>query len=337
VITFGAGVTNPLIPFADEVVICPNDGKQLPNFYLCGANDFRSIVTGITDTTSMIWEQLDESSCPAVANSDCANENSACSWNEVGTGPDFTINTSGEFRLTLNYDGGCFNQFYFNVYQNLLDPNVTTRDIYCDTLGEIAVGGVPSGYEYSLDGVSYQASPIFSIATPGQYTVYVRQIGVTSNPCVFTVPDILIRDRDFTVSTIVEQPLCYDDFGSIYIAANDVRPQYFFEISQGATLVNSVGPITENNFTFQNLSPGIYTVTVTTEDGCTHTEDIEIIQPPTLEVTAAITEPLNCTDGEITIYANGGTAPYFYFVNSSVDFQTVPTFTVTSSGTYELR
>jgi gliding motility-associated-like protein/uncharacterized repeat protein (TIGR01451 family) len=336
VITFGAGVTNPLIPFADEVVICPNDGKQLPNFYLCGANDFRSIVTGITDTTSMIWEQLDESSCPAVANSDCANENSACSWNEVGTGPDFTINTSGEFRLTLNYDGGCFNQFYFNVYQNLLDPNVTTRDIYCDTLGEIAVGGVPSGYEYSLDGVSYQASPIFSIATPGQYTVYVRQIGVTSNPCVFTVPDILIRDRDFTVSTIVEQPLCYDDFGSIYIAANDVRPQYFFEISQGATLVNSVGPITENNFTFQNLSPGIYTVTVTTEDGCTHTEDIEIIQPPTLEVTAAITEPLNCTDGEITIYANGGTAPYFYFVNSSVDFQTVPTFTVTSSGTYDI-
>ncbi|WAC02222.1 hypothetical protein N7U66_00010 [Lacinutrix neustonica] len=136
--------------------------------------------------------------------------------------------------------------------------------------------------------------------------------------------DIQIRVRDFTVSTIITQPLCNGDLGNIQLAANDVEPQYFFSIYQGATLVNSVGPITENNYTFGNLNPGTYTVNVGTEDGCTFTDDVEIIEPPLLTATSALTIPLTCNDGEITVYPVGGTAPYFYFVNSTTDFQTVP-------------
>lgn len=336
VITFGAGVTNPLIPFADQVVVCPNDGKELPNFYLCGANDSRFIQTGITDTASMIWEKLDETSCAAVTNQDCANENDVCTWNQVATGPDYTIDTSGQYRLTLNYTGGCFNQFYFNVYTNVLVPTVTSRDIYCTTPGQITVGGVPSGYEFSIDGSNYQTSNVFSVTTAGLYNIYVRQIGVTPNPCIFSVPDVQIRARDFTVSTIVNQPLCYGELGSVVLAANDVRPQYFFSIYAGATLVNSVGPITPNNYTFDNLNPGTYTVNVSTEDGCTYTEDIEIINPTELTATAAITQPLTCTDGEITVYPVGGTPPYSYFVNSTTVFQGTPIINVPTAGVYNI-
>ncbi len=208
VVPFGGVTTNPVIPYADEVVICPNDGKQLPNIFLCGANASREITTGISDGSTIIWEKLDESSCAAVFSANCANENTSCTWNQVGTGPDYTVNTSGQFRLTLNYAGGCFNRFYFNSYQNLLNPTVTTQDIICTTPGQITVGGVPGGYEYSLDGITYQASNIFTINTQNTYTVYIRQVGVTSNPCIFTVPDIQIRRRNFTVSTIVTPPLC---------------------------------------------------------------------------------------------------------------------------------
>ena len=161
VITFGAGVTNPVIPFADQVVTCPNDGKQLPNIFMCGATDTRFIDTNITDANSIIWERLDETSCTAVVNIDCANEDASCTWNQVQTGPDYLVDTAGQYRLTLNYTGGCFNQFYFNVYENVLVPTATSRDIICTTLGEIVVGDVPSGYEYSIDNVNYQASNIF--------------------------------------------------------------------------------------------------------------------------------------------------------------------------------
>ncbi|MFI1773571.1 T9SS type B sorting domain-containing protein [Thalassobellus citreus] len=336
VITFGANVTNPVIPFADQVVTCPNDGKLLPNIFLCGANDSRFIQTGITDTTSMIWEKLDETSCTAVINQDCANEDSGCTWNQVTTGPDFMADTAGQYRLTLNYTGGCFNQFYFNIYTNLLVPTATTKDIICTTPGEINVGGVSSGYEYSIDGINYQPTNVFSITSPGIYSVYVRQIGVTPNPCIFSVPDVQIRQRDFTVSTDVIQPFCNGGMGSVIVAANDARPQYYFSIYEGATLVNSVGPLVASDYTFSNLNPGIYTLNVSTEDGCLYTGDIEIINPPLIEATAALTKPLTCTDGEITVYPVGGTAPYFYFVNSATVFQTSPIISVTTTGVYDI-
>lgn len=336
VVTYGAGVENPVIPYADEVVTCPNDGKQLPNIFLCGANDSRNIETGITDATSMIWEILDETSCSAVANEDCANEDPGCTWNQVQTGPNFLVDTAGQYRLTLNYTGGCFNQFYFNVYSNLLVPTVTSRDIYCTTPGEIVVGGVPSGYEYSIDGTNYQTSNTFSITTANLYSVYIRQIGVSPNPCIFSVPDVQIRNRDFTISSIITQPYCHGEMGSVAVAANDVRPQYFFSIYNGATLVNSVGPITASDYRFENLNPGTYTVNVSTEDGCAGSVDVEIIEPPLLEVSAALTNPLTCTDGEITVYPTGGTPPYYYYVNSTTDFQSTPIIPVTTAGDYDI-
>ncbi len=333
---FGGTIENPVIPYADEVVTCPNNGKLLPNIFLCGANDERFIQTNISGAQSIIWEGLDGPSCAAVSNPDCANENDACSWDQVGTGADFMANAAGEFRLTINYEGGCFTQFYFNVYQNELSPTVISEDIICTTLGSITVNDVPSGYEYSINGTDYQSGNTFTIDTAGTYTVYVRQIGVPTNPCVFTVPEVQIRDRDFTATTTVLQPLCFGDQGSVLLAANDVDPQYTFEIYNGATLVNSVGPVVGNTYTFGNLNPGTYSVTVGTENGCSFTETVQIIEPPILTVTAAITSPLTCDDGEITIYPVGGTAPYFYFVNSSADFQTVPQIVVTAAGSYDI-
>ena len=329
----GTVINNPVIPFADQVATCPNDGKKLPNIFLCGKNDFRLIKTNISDGSTIVWEKLNESSCASVSNSDCANENTSCTWSQVGIGPDFNANSAGQYRLTLNYPGGCFNRFYFNVYQNLLDPTVTKNDIICKTLGQITVGGVPAGYQYSLDGITYQSSNVFSISTPKLYTVFIKQVGVMPNPCVFTVPDIQITKRDFTVSTIVTQPLCNGDKGTIKLAANDVRPQYYFSISNSVgTVVNSVGPIVQSDYTFSNLNPGTYTFTVSTEDGCSYPGNITIIEPSLLTTTAALTKPLTCSDGEITVYPTGGTPPYYYFINSTTDFQDTPQITVTAPG-----
>lgn len=333
---FGGDIENPVIPYADEVVTCPNDGKLLPNIFLCGADDSRFIETNISDSISIIWEQLDESSCAAVSDPDCANEDPGCTWNEVAIGNDFLADTAGQFRLTINYPGGCFNQFYFNVYQNLLVPTVVSTDIICTTNGSITVNDVPSGYEFSIDGVNYQSSNVFTVTTPGTYSVYVRQVGVSTNPCIFGVPDVLIRERDFTVTSTVSQPLCFGELGSIQLAANDVDPQYTFTLSENGTLVNTVGPILENTYTFDNLNPGTYTATIETENGCLYSEEVTIVEPPLLTVTAAVTVPLTCTDGEITIYPEGGTPPYFIFINGSTDFQTVPEIVVTSPGTFDI-
>ena len=176
VVPSGTTTVNPINTFADSVVTCPNNGKDLPKIFLCGANSSRLLNIGVSDATSIIWQELDESSCTAIGIADCANESTSCTWNQVGTGNSFTANASGQFRVVLNYPGGCFNIYYFNVFKNLLNPTATSRDIICNTIGEITVGGVPSsGYEFSLNATGpWQDSNVFPITTPNTYAVYFR-------------------------------------------------------------------------------------------------------------------------------------------------------------------
>lgn len=360
VITFGENQTNPILPQADEIVTCPDDGKLLPNIFLCGLNDTRDLNADITDSNSIIWEQLDETSCPSVGDIDCASESGTCVWNEVAMGSNYVATAAGQFRLTVNYDGGCFNQFFFNVYQNVLDPTVVVEDILCDSLGTITVNNVPSNYEYSLDGVTYQASNVFNVSAAGVYTVFIRQLNVPVDACVFTVEDILLRERDFTFDVDVLQPLCNGDRGTIQVAANDAEPQYTFTITQGGTLINSIGPIVENNHNFENLAPGTYTASVETEDGCVDSQDVTIVEPPLLALTADLTAPfLDCLipavdgdgnpllddegnpifedpQGEITMNAAGGTPPYVYYINSTTEFQSDPVYIVNGAGTFNI-
>ncbi|MGJ8550291.1 T9SS type B sorting domain-containing protein [Winogradskyella wichelsiae] len=333
---FGSDTTNPAIPYADEVVTCPNNGELLPNIFLCGADDIRIIQPNVSDSTNITWEILDETSCDAVSNSDCANESTSCTWNSIPAESGLVVDTAGQYRITINYPGGCFIQFYFNVYQNDINPTVESTDIICETNGTITVNNVPAGYEYSIDGTNYQTSNVFSVDTVGTYTIYIRELNASPNSCVFTVPDVQIRDREFSGTVTVTQPLCHGDKGSVHLSANDVDPQYSFTLTQSGNPVNSVGPIIDNNYTFQNLNPGTYTATIESENGCTYTEDFTVIEPAILTATVALTAPLNCSGGELTVYPVGGTSPYYYFVNGSTDFQSTSTIEISASGTYDI-
>jgi gliding motility-associated-like protein len=331
-------LTNPVLPYADQIVICPNDGKQLPLIFLCGAADSQLIATTITGATSISWEQLNTASCAAVVNPNCANENPACTWTVVGTGLNYTANTAGQFRVVINYPGGCSRIFYFNVFQNLLNPIATPRDAVCSTPGQITITGVPAGYEYSLDcSGTWQASNVFTPVPVGVHSVCIRQTGITGG-CVFTLTNIPIVNRVFTVSAILTQPICSGDKGSINLAANNVLPQYTFTINQGATLISTFGPTNSSSTVFNNLTPGNYTYTVTTQDGCSVTTPFTIIQPPLLTITAALTKPLTCGPGEITVYPVGGTPPYNFNVTGAVTVtQSSPIISAPVAGTYNIQ
>ncbi|WP_456315732.1 hypothetical protein, partial [Pseudomonas shirazensis] len=350
---FGTTAENPVIPFADQVVTCTNDGKKLPNIFLCGSNASRQITTSISDASSIVWEKLDETSCTAVTNQNCANESNSCKWNQVATGPNYNASIAGQYRLTLNYTGGCFNRFYFNVFTNGLTPTEKHTDIICGTNGSITIDGVPGGYEYAIstdpNGTpgAYQTSNIFNISNPNSYTVHIRQIGVTSNPCIFKVPGILIRKRDLQISTLVTQPSCFGEKGTIKVGALNIDPQYYYTIYNGNTVVSTVGPISASDYTFNNLTPGItYRVRVTNrpinaaQQNCDVSEYIYIQQPVSqIVATAALVEPLTaCSDGKIVISATGGNyAPFYYFINGSTTFQTSNEIIVTTPGKYDIR
>lgn len=346
VLLFGATQTNPVIPFADEVVVCPNNGEQLPYIFLCGTNDSQLIQTGISDATSIVWEVLNEASCPPVGIDTCANNNPSCQWNQVGTGANFNVTTAGQYRLTINYQDGCFTRFYFNVYTNLLDIQYVTTNILCNTPGSITITNLPSDYQFQLVDqttgnilVPYQNNPVFTISDAGVYTVQVTQIGVTDG-CVFELPNIGIQENDFQVNLIPENTNC-NGFGSIRVQANGAQPQYQFSITNPISATS--GWVVDNDYTFNNLNPGTYTVTVITEDGCSFTGTVTIEDENNLAVVATITQSIGCNEGEITVVGSGGNPPYSYAIGTidgvaqnptSGDFQSENTFIITTPGEY---
>lgn len=340
VVDFNGVVPNPVIPYADQVDICPIDGSELPKIFLCGASDSQLIESGILNAQTIVWEVLSSTAgCTSTPPPTCPNTTCPDSdWTQVGTGPNFNAVDAGEYRVTITFQNGCFRTYYFNVYKNLFTPTAVATDEICTTPGTITVNGVPpTGYEFSITSATgpwQQNDNFFNNVPAGTYTVYTQQIGGGVGNCLFTIPNVVVNLRNFDVDVTVDDALCNGDKGEIRVQVNNVEPQYYYELLLGGNPFANAGPIAANDYTFSNLNAGNYTLNVSTDDGCTYTQNITISNPTLLTVTGNVTIPLTCENGEITLYPVGGTPPYIYTISGDTDLYSVPNFVITTPGTY---
>ncbi|MFS4492723.1 T9SS type B sorting domain-containing protein [Maribacter sp. 2308TA10-17] len=336
---FGTNSTNPIVDYFNtsntdtdvtndiegEITTCTIDGDSLVKLFLCGAGDSQLLQTGITDAQSIVWEQLDEGSC-AAAPDDCANKNGSCNWNQIWTGGSYNVTNEGKYRLVITYQDGCLNRFYFDAFQNNIDVQTTSRDIVCSTPGRINVTNPQSGYAYQLvdltnNVIVYDYSdnngPDFTITTVAEYRVDAVQLDNNGDPvlggCVFSTNPIAIVDRDFRVEIETTPQNCNDD-GTVQIDILNVEPNYTYTLtrrSDGAI----VGQTTEtfNRHTF-NAIEGEYTVEVTTPDGCSFTEDVDVTRTLDPRLTAEVTSHIGCSDGTIVLTATNGLPGYAYAI-----------------------
>jgi gliding motility-associated-like protein len=104
--------------------------------------------------------------------------------NAAGTitiiGPDhITVSDEGSYTVTVRDNIGCEGSKTVEVVKSPIPvintvtiKDWTDKDNVLTVLMEPTV--IPSHYEYSLDNIHYQDSPVFDGLIPGQYTVYVR-------------------------------------------------------------------------------------------------------------------------------------------------------------------
>lgn len=323
--------TNPAISVADLVSECPDTGKELPKLFLCGSSSSRQITVGSSNVTSVSWEKLDLSLC-TFSGEDCPTESNTC-YKTVSKTNSFNVSEAGYYKVTIINLNSSPTIFYFNVYQNGLNIPITTKDIYCGKPGEIRMAQL-TDYEYSLDGISYQASNVFSISKEGDYTVRVRRKGATSTDCVFEIK-VTITNHDLSVIPEITQPVSASGKGTIKLATSNGFGQYSYILKQGATLVNQSGLIEKNDYTFPDLNPGTYTWIVKTDD-CEKSGEFTINTIAVLNVSKSV-QSVTCEPGSIILDASGGTKPYKYFFNGKTTPEISNIISVPISGTYSVK
>jgi gliding motility-associated-like protein len=188
------------------------------------------------------------------------------------------------------------------VIDSLITTPITT--CYTDPVGEIAiyVSGGTGSIEYSLNGIIYQSSNLFTGLTGGPHIVFYRDANGCVETTIAVIPSPPLLLGNPTVTDVEG-----DSLGSILLNPTGGTPfpppdEYRYSIDGG--------PLTTNPL-FEDLTPGTYLVHVEDANGCPWDSLITIV---VLDLNVTITvidadcygEPL----GEIRIRMNDGTPPY---------------------------
>lgn len=179
---------------------------------------------------------------------------------------------------------------------------------YGENTGTIEVSSVSGGfgtYEYSINqGETWQNSKKFTGLSAGTYQVYVRDS--ENKDCITVVaPDILIIQPEKPISPNynIRHVSCYNNNnGSISINPSGGSAPYSYQWSNG-----------QKSRDINNLTAGIYTLTITDSKGCSFTESIEIKQPDAAIKIAYTKKDASCfgkKDGSIDVTVSGGVLPY---------------------------
>ncbi|QLG44061.1 T9SS type B sorting domain-containing protein [Costertonia aggregata] len=333
-----------IIQGADEEVVCPNDGSTLAKFFLCGTSDIRTLSLSQSGG-SYRWEKLDAGSCTASVQDDCPNANPSCTWNLVSTSPTYNLDSSGEFRVRIG--SGQF--FYFKSTLNPLDPQLIKEDIVCGNPGRVEITNVPAGYEYSLDGTTYQDDPFFDITTPGDYQVFVRLRNVSASACVFPSNTVNVASLDISAEVNVNDILCSGELGSIDVSVFNVPGFYTYRLIKNGITVDTFGPNGSDAYSFLNVSPGTYTIRVETNK-CSELITLDVggnpieigagITPLAASATASDSFGCGATSVAVNLETSGGSAPYRFSLDGGATFSTTytatTTFNVSTPGNYPI-
>ncbi|KQO34368.1 hypothetical protein ASF10_01205 [Flavobacterium sp. Leaf82] len=188
----------------------------------------------------------------------------------------------------------------------------------------IAEGGTEP-YQYSLDGIVYQSSNVFSNLPVGTQPISVRDAKGCS---VFTT--IAVGDADFPLGSggmILKNVTCWGS-AALRTIGYGGEPPYLYSINGGQSF--------QTSDTFDNLSAGIYPIAIKDSKN-TIINNLSIELLPFVPVTATVTtvNASSCTNnGGINIVANGGQIPLYYSIDGGKTYTSSSTFSDLPAGNY---
>jgi large repetitive protein len=193
---------------------------------------------------------------------------------------------------------------------------------------EIQGTGGAGGYQYSIDnGVTWQASGVFTNLSAGNYTVLVQDMNGCQGSVSATVgqPSIL----DLTLASSINVSCNGATDGSATTAISGGQAPFNYTLNGGSN---------QSNGTYSNLAAGAYTIEVTDANGCSDTQPVTITQPAVVTVSFISSTDASCSgnDGGLTVSGAGGTGTLHYSINGGAT-QTSSTFNNLAGGSYTIQ
>jgi len=304
--------------------------SNLPNgAYTVTVKDVNNC-TVVTQALEILINTLSVSSS-LVSQISCAGlYDGAFTVNVSGGNPPFQYSINGNTPQSNNYFSGLGSGSYtVEVIDNdgfvkttntiqIIEPSAisVSSQITGNAVIVFAVGGT-GDLQYSLDGINFQNSNIFTDLPNGDIIITVRD----ANGCIQTITESILVNTLGVNASLVNQVSCFgatDGAFTVNVIGGTAPFQY--SLDGGITFQNS-------NY-FSGLSIGNYTATVMDADGFTQvTNTIQILEP------SQLTSYTEVNENVIVVNANGGTGNLQYSIDG-FNFQTSNVFGGLENGAY---
>ncbi|MFN8250182.1 MAG: SprB repeat-containing protein, partial [Ferruginibacter sp.] len=204
----------------------------------------------------------------------------------------FTGLAPGDYTVYVQDANGCIKTV--NVTVSLASGLAFTLSVIeagcgasSGTITVIATG-TATPFQYSINGVTYQSSNVFTNLAAGTYTVYVKD----ASGCIVTQTADIIAAGSTTLTVTTQDATCGGSNGVIIATGSGGVAPLQYSIN---------GSTYQLSGTFINVAPGTYTVYVKDATGCIATEIVTIINngtgPGISTFTVNVSNAYMCGDG----------------------------------------
>lgn len=242
----------------------------------------------------------------------------------------FTGLTIGTYLISVLDSDNCEGTTTAIVYPPIVLSGVSTPEsCKYNSGGTISVSVIQSTYgtspyQFSINGVNFQTSTLFTGLTFGTYTITVKDL----SGCTATTTTII--DPPIIITTTTTPDNCFSGgVGTILVNASSGIPPYQYSFSGGS--------FTNLNY-FTGLTVGNYTISAIDSTGCSATTIVNIEVASPITITASTTDE-SCyvsSGGTIFVLTEGGIPPYQYSVDYGNTYTTSPYFVGFTIGSYDV-
>ena len=265
-------------------------------------------------------------------------------WSNGTTGSTLTGLTTGGYNVTVTDNTGCSVSKTTLVSQvpPLGIATILTTDPSCySSDGEITVvvTGGTAPYNFSASSIgnyfTFDAEYTFTNVSSGNYNILITDSGL----CTASGFATLLTPGGFSVVSFSYSPSVCGSSGFVTMNLNGGSPPYVYTLTKvGGTTTTQTLP--SATWTFNNLTYGDYTISITDNGPCDYTNSFTIENDNTFNLSSNVTGTTCGNDnGVFEVIISGGSPNYTYTLDGD-EIEITPlsshTFTNLSSGIHSV-